>query len=110
MQIQGRAERRMPGKRQFLVDGKDADSLTLPGFNVRRARQDESRLRKIHLASERLHLLIAKTGSIGKNSERITSERGSRKNIELHEFVSARHLLPSVAVINRSRTRPAQPK
>jgi hypothetical protein len=79
------------GKRQLFLDRKDADSLSLPGFNVPLAREDESCFGKIHLASDRLHLLISQTARIGKDGERIARKRRPRENIKLHEFVTVRH-------------------
>src|SRR5918996_5173285 len=82
----------MSGKRQLLLDSEDADSLPLLCFNLWFACQDESRFRKIHLTGQRLHLLIGQTARVGENRKRITGKRSSRKNVELHEFVIARHL------------------
>jgi hypothetical protein len=79
------------GKWQLFLDRKDADSLSLLGFNLQLARQNESCFGKIHLEAKRLHLLIGQTACVGEDGERITGERQSRKNIELHEFVTMRH-------------------
>src|SRR6266550_6275424 len=49
IQIERCAERRMPGKRQFLLDREDADFLSFPSFHGAIARENESRFRKIHL-------------------------------------------------------------
>jgi hypothetical protein len=96
----------MSCKRQLFRDRKNADSLSLLCFNLRLARQDESCFREIHLASERLHLLIGKTASVSKNGERITGERCSRKNIELHEFVTTGYAsVFSLATINSVKER-----
>src|SRR6059058_6130304 len=88
----------MSGKRQLLLHRKYADSLPLLCFNLRLARQDKSCFRKIHLARERLHLLIGQTARVCENSERITGKRSSGKNIKLHEFVTARHLLTFLGI------------
>jgi hypothetical protein len=48
----------MPGKRQLFRDNKDADFLPFLSFGGRIARQNESRLGKIHLQRERLHFSI----------------------------------------------------
>src|SRR5437870_2099586 len=92
--MQRRAECRMSGKRQLLVDREDTDSLPFLCFNVRLARQDKSCFRKIHLACERLHFLVSQSARVWENSERITGKRLFRKNIKLHEFVTAGHLWP----------------
>src|SRR5262249_7760967 len=81
----------MSSERQLLLDRKDAHSLPLARFNLRLSRQNESCFRKIHLASERLHFLVGQTSRVWETCERITREQCSRKNIELHKFVSARH-------------------
>jgi hypothetical protein len=95
--MQRRTERRMPGKRQLFLDRKDADSLPLPRFNLWLARQDESCFRKIHLASEGLHLLLGQTARVGENGERIAGKRRPRKNVELNEFISTvRHKALSI--------------
>ena len=59
----------MSGKRQLFLDRKYADPLPLLCFNLWFARQDEGCFRKVHLAPERLHLLIAQTSRVGENGE-----------------------------------------
>src|SRR6267378_3367367 len=83
----------MSGKRQLFLHRKYADPLPLLCFNLWLARQDEGCFREIHLASERLHLLVGQTARVRENRERIAGERCLRKNIELNEFVSAGHLV-----------------
>src|SRR5439155_21948573 len=90
--MQRRAKRRVSGKRQLLLHCKYADSLPLLYFNLRLARQDECRLRKIHLARESLYFTIIQAARVGKNGERIAGKRRPRKYVKLHEFVTARHL------------------
>src|SRR4029077_12238070 len=90
IQIQRCAERRMPGKRQFLLDREDADLLSFPGFSRGIARENESRFRKIHLPRQGLHLAVIQSSTIGEDSQRITGERRLREYIKLNEFVSAR--------------------
>src|SRR5438034_7437279 len=90
----------MSGKRQLFLHRKYADSLPLLCFNLRLARQDEGCFREIHLASERLHLLIAQTARVCENGERIAGEWRPRENIKLNEFVTYGHL---VLFINSQR-------
>ena len=80
----------MPGKRQFLLDSKDADFLSFPSFSGGIARENESRFRKIHLARQGLHLGVSQPASVRKNRQRITRKRCLREYIKLNEFVSAR--------------------
>ena len=54
-------------------------------FDGRLTRQDEGRLGKIHLARQRLHLLVAEAARVGKHGQRIAFEGAGRKNVELHE-------------------------
>src|SRR4029453_11503767 len=94
----------MSGKRQLFLDRKYADPLPLLCFNLWFARQDEGCFRKVHLARERLHLLIAQTARVGENGQRIAGKRRLRKNIELHEFVSAGHLFPFISLNSQRPT------
>src|SRR5438045_9761121 len=87
--MQRRAEGRMPGERQLFRDREDVDSLSLLGFSGGIARKNESCLRKIHLARERLHFVIVQAARIRENGERITLQRRLGENVELNEFVSA---------------------
>ena len=87
--MQRRAECRMSGKRQFFRDSEDADFLPFPSFSGGIARQDESRLRKIHLSRDSLHLTIIQPARVSENGERITHQRRLREYVKLNEFVSA---------------------
>src|SRR5438876_2756369 len=80
----------MPGKRQFLLDRKDTDFLSFASFSGIVTRQNESRLRKIHLARQGLHLAVIQSSTIGEDSQRITCERRLREYIKLNEFVGVR--------------------
>src|SRR4029077_9308117 len=81
IQIQRCAERRMPGKRQFLLDREDADLLSFPGFSGSIARENESGFRKIHLVRQGLHLGVSQPASVRKNRQRITRKRRLREYI-----------------------------
>src|SRR4051812_24700065 len=80
----------MSGERQFLLNRKDADFLSVTSFSRGIAGENESRFRKIHLARQRLHLGVAQSASVSKDGQRITCERRLREYIKLNEFVSAR--------------------
>src|SRR5207245_10892153 len=58
-------------------------------FNGGITRQDEGRLRKIHLTRESLHFSIIQTARVRENSERIAREWCLRENVNLDELVSA---------------------
>src|SRR4030095_658384 len=95
------AECRMPRKRQFGLNREDSDFLSFPTFSGSIARENESGLRQIHLARQRLHLGVIQSASIGKNRQRIARERRLRENINLSEFVSpARHRTSSICARN----------
>ena len=83
-----RAQRGMSGKRQFFLHGENADSDAALAFGCRIARQDESRLCKIHLSGQRLHQFVAEAAGIGEDRQRIALEGAVRKDIELHEWES----------------------
>jgi len=50
--------------------------------------------------ARRLHLLVGQAAWIGENGQRITSQRCSRENIKLNEFVPARHLSVSISQLS----------
>ena len=54
------------------------------------ARQNERGLRKIHLARDRLHLLIAEAARIGKHRQGVALEWLRSKYIQLHEWEVAK--------------------
>ena len=82
----------MPGERQLFRNREDADFLSFPSFGGGIARQDESRLRKIHLPRDSLHFPIIQAVRVGENGERIPRERRLGEDVKLDEFVgAARH-------------------
>src|SRR4029077_3026251 len=90
IQIERCAERRMPGKRQFLLDREDADFLSFSAFSRGLARENKSRFRKIHLSRQCLHLGVSQLSTVRKNRQRITRKPRLREYIKLNEFVIAR--------------------
>src|SRR5207248_9463150 len=89
IQIQCRAKCRMSRKWQLLLDREDADFLSFPSFRGGVARQNERRLRKIHLPRQGLHLAVTQSSRVGENRQRITRQRGLREYVKLNEFVTA---------------------
>src|SRR5438046_596118 len=79
----------MSRKGQLLLGREDTDFLSFASFSDGIARQNERRLREIHLPRQSLHLAIIQSSSVGEHSQRITRKRGLREYIKLHEFVTA---------------------
>ena len=79
----------MPGKRQLLLDRKDADVPSFSRFSGGGARQNESCLRKIHLPRQSLHLRVRQSASVSEDRQGVARERHLREDIKLNEFVSA---------------------
>ena len=115
-QRKSRAQRGMPGERQFFLHGEDSDThatLGLHGwvthFCVTRGRipgQNESRLRKIHLFRDRLHLGVAQPATVEKYCQRIPFEWPRRKNVPLRHSQSphlSAHQIAPLGIVFRLR-------
>src|SRR6266481_3225864 len=85
----GRAQRGMSGEGQLFIHGEDAHAHAALALRGRIARKDERGFGEIHLAGQRLHLLIAESGGIGEHGKLVALERRRGKNIELDERQSA---------------------
>ena len=82
----------MPGKRQFFLHGKDADSsagILAGGL----AGKNERRLREVSFAGDGLHLLSGKASSVENDGERIAAQSAIGENVNLHQgkFMRDRH-------------------
>src|SRR5208337_3547897 len=75
MQMECRAQRRVPGELQFLFDGENAYLDALLALRGGVARQNESGLREPGLAGQRLHLGIAQAASIVEDRQLISFQR-----------------------------------
>ncbi len=65
----------MTGEGQFLEHGEDADLVTFGAFGVSVAWKDKGGLAKIGFARQLLHLVVAKTASVGEDCELIALQR-----------------------------------
>src|SRR5438874_11895223 len=75
----------MSGERQLLLHRKNAHSYPALLFAGCVTRKDERRLRQIHFAGNRLHLIIAESSAIRKDGERIALKRIRRENVKLRK-------------------------
>src|SRR5947208_12590833 len=75
----------MTCKRQFLLHGKDSHPDAAILFDRCVTRKDERRLRQVHFAGYRLHLIIAESSAIRKDGERIALKRIRGEDIKLRE-------------------------
>ena len=67
--------------------------------------KNESRLRKVHLPRQGLHLAITQSSSVREDSQRITRERRLREDVKLDKFiVTARHK-ESLSICAQERAR-----
>ena len=66
-----RAERRVAGERQLDARREDPDPRVAAGLG----RQHEDRLGEVHLARERLHLLVVEAARVGEDRELVPGER-----------------------------------
>ena len=82
----------MSRKRQFFAGGKDTDSLTIGGLNLRFAWKDQACFGKIISRGPRLRLFVGQTTCVGKDGQLINRERRSSKNIKLNEIVAGGHI------------------
>src|SRR5579872_4221585 len=78
---------RMSREGKFLLNGENPHSDSAHSFRVSISRQDECRFREVHLAGDRLHLLIAEPIGVRKNRQRIPLKCFRRKHIELYERI-----------------------
>src|SRR5438445_10536069 len=75
----------MTCKGQFLLHSKDSHPNAALLFDRCVTRKDEGRLRQVHFAGYRLHLIIAEPSAIRKDGERIALKRIRRENVKLRK-------------------------
>src|SRR5579863_1363625 len=84
-QLKCGSERWMTGERQLFLYREDSHPHPAFAFDRRFTRQDERRLRKIHLPRQRLHFLVAQAPAISKDRDRITLKTPRGEHVQLHE-------------------------
>ena len=93
----------MAGERHLARGSEDADA----GRALRpRGRQEEGRLREVHLARNRLHLGVAEIIRVEDDGQRIAAEDTVGEDVDLGEAVLARH--PDTAAVERGQRPPAR--
>ena len=71
-----------------------------------RGRQEEGRLREVHLARDRLHLGVAEPVRVEDDGQRIAAEDAVGEDVDLGEAVLARH--PDTLAAERGHRPPAR--
>src|SRR5271166_5967535 len=87
IQMPGRPQSGVTCKRQFLIDGEDANSVPLALLRRRIAWKNERRFRQIGLARQLLHLLVAETAGIADDSELVALKRTAGEDVELNHRI-----------------------
>src|SRR2546423_12002397 len=80
----------MTCERQFLLHSKDSYPDPTLLFDRCVTGKDKRRFRQVHLARNRLHLIVAEPSTIRKDGERIALKRIRGEDIKLNEWKSAR--------------------
>ena len=74
----------MAGEGQLMGRGEDAEPRCAVGA---RGRQEEGRLRQVHLPGDRLHLAIGQAGGVENHRQRIAAEDAIGEDVDLDEAV-----------------------
>ena len=98
-----RADGRVAGERHLARGGEDAHARRA----LRpRGRQEEGRLREVHLPRDRLHLGVAEIIRVEDDGQRIAAEDTVREDVDLGEAALARH--PDALAAERGQRPPAR--
>ena len=98
-----RADGRVAGERHLARGGEDAHAS---GALRPRGRQEEGRLREVHLARDRLHLGAAEPLRVEDDGQRIAAEDTVGEDVDLREAELARH--PDTVAVDRGQRPPAR--
>jgi hypothetical protein len=79
----------MASERQLLLGSEDAHAHPAAVLDGGALGQDESRLREIHLARQRLHLSVAEPAAVSEHGEGISLQRFRAEHIQLHKSKTA---------------------